>query len=801
MLSESQPETTAEPQQESVLNAVHALLRFLIIVRYRKRVVLASLAAAVLLGALHYATATRKYSAKASLLVMYSGPDMQSPTVMGNNQSSQNWTPTFQALITTTKVLEEAVPHLQNQDHMDFAGAAKDRWPAIIQAGLSTNVVRNTNIINIEYCSNDPKAGVGILNAVVQAYVEFLDKTRKGTAGEIINVLTREKSDLAEKLAKKEAEMLDARRQLGDLGIRQEGANLVPPTVQNVMAFSESLTQTQKRRIELEASLAAIQSALRNGENLQQYVTSLADPVGKEILFRQLGLDSQDSATLSNLERSLLDERLTLKTMQEHLGPSHPEVLAKIEKIRMAEQYIIDYHKKIKQWLDQLQTGQLGPMLVQIITQKLNEARQLEAAIQKKFDETKEKAIGLNGQLARLDIIEHDVKWLRNLHDVLLNRIASIDLKHEGPDIRTALVEEPTGGDTPIYPKLYSVLALSLACGLAVGLALVCLLDVMDDRFRSLDELQRQLGIPVLTIIRQLQAGESSGLESVHMRVAPSSPESEAFRTLRTALALSERDTRRLVISSTEPGDGKTTILANLAVCFAQGDKKTILIDADLRRPGLTSMLEMRSVEGLSRVLAGQEDVGSMALACIRHSGIDGLDVLPSGARVANPTELLNGPRLAELLAWAETIYDQILVDCPPALITSDVAIIGRLVDGMMLVVQPDKNRRRQVLRSLQTLTALKVPVMGIIVNRVDTENDHGYYGYSSGYGYGYGYQYGDGKNQYGYHDDASEEISDNRPADESAETVDRVTSESIVAEDASDAWGGDAGIVPRRVA
>lgn len=288
-----------------------------------------------------------------------------------------------------------------------------------------------------------------------------------------------------------------------------------------------------------------------------------------------------------------------------------------------------------------------------------------------------------------------------------------------------------------------------LAGGLGSGLVLVCVMDILDDRFRSLDELQSQLGVPVLSIVRQLQATEATGIESVHMHVSPDSAEGEAFRTLRTALALAEQETRRLVISSSEPGDGKTTVLANLAVCYAQSDKKTLVIDADLRRPGMTAMLEMRSVDGLSRVLRGEDDVATMAVACIRASGVDGLDILPSGARLSNPTEWLAGPRFSELLAWAETVYDQVLVDCPPLLVTSDVAVVGRLVDGLILVVQPDKNRRRQVVRSMETMFALKVPVLGVVINRVGSENDRGYYGYSSGYGYGYGYS-----NGYGYGDE-----------------------------------------------
>ena len=730
---------------------------------------------------------------------MTMGPDMTSASVGGTTAIQQTCTPTFENLITTTKVVEGAVQSLEKlraEGCSDLADIPKDGWVGTIQAGLSAKAIRGTNIITINYNSKNSASCVHVLNAVIQSYVEFLDKTNKGTAGEIIRVLTKEKVELAEKMTKKEQEMLDARSQVGDLGIRSDGKTQ-SPSVQQVFAFNESLIQAQKRRIELDALLVTVQTAMRNGEDMQQYLVGMADALGKEILLRSLGFDPQDTATLSSLDRSLLDDRTALKTMQEHLGPAHPEVLAKTEKIRMCEQYMMDYQQRVRQRMSELQNTQLGPMLVQMVQQKLAESQRLENALQARYAQARDAAINLNGQLARLDILEHDLKWLRDLHDVLLNRIANIDVKHEGSDIRTAVVEEPKGSTSPISPNLRMVIVIVLAGGLGSGLILVCLMDILDDRFRSLDELQSQLGVPVLSIVRQLQATESMGIDSVHMHTSPDSAEGEAFRTLRTALALAEQETRRLVISSSEPGDGKTTVLANLAVCYAQADKKTLVIDADLRRPGMTSMLEMRGVDGLSRVLRGEEDVAAMALACIRASGIDGLDVLPSGARLSNPTEWLAGPRFSELLAWAETVYDQVLVDCPPLLVTSDVAVVGRLVDGLILVVQPDKNRRRQVVRSMETMFALKVPVLGVVINRVGSEHDRGYYGYSSGYGYGYGYS-----NGYGYGDDAG----DGKKQPPSDDEADPGSSEQAGETPAAypierSHRSSSAGIVPRRAA
>jgi capsular exopolysaccharide synthesis family protein len=219
------------------------------------------------------------------------------------------------------------------------------------------------------------------------------------------------------------------------------------------------------------------------------------------------------------------------------------------------------------------------------------------------------------------------------------------------------------------------------------------------------------------------------------------SPESESFRTLRTALTLTHPDAHQIVVTSAEPGDGKTTTLANLAACYAQAEKRTLLIDADLRRPGLTALMNMRGPRGLSEVLRSEVDISQLTPTQIQASGVDGLDILPSGPRPQDPAELLGGPRFSQLLAWAETIYDMILIDSPPTLATTDTAVIGRLVDGVILVVQPVKNRRRLVMRVVERLGMMKIPLLGMVVNRTGSDAERGYYGYhDSGYGYGYGY-------------------------------------------------------------
>jgi polysaccharide biosynthesis transport protein len=277
------------------------------------------------------------------------------------------------------------------------------------------------------------------------------------------------------------------------------------------------------------------------------------------------------------------------------------------------------------------------------------------------------------------------------------------------------------------------------------------LVDMLDDRFGSLEELRLQLGgVPVLAMVRRLEPAGESGLEAVQSYARPNDPATEAFRTLRTALTLVGDGARTVAISSSEAGDGKTTVIANLAVAVAQSGKKTLLIDSDIRRPRMTPLLGLRGLPGLTTLLRQEDPLGERVVECVHQGLMPGLDVIPSGPRATNPAELLTSERLPEVLSWAESRYDYIFIDSPPSFV-SDVAILGRLADGLVLVIRPDKNRRRVVIRAVENLATLGVNLCGVVLNHFSPEHDK--YGYD--YEYRYDYTYG--------HDDPAAREEDER--------------------------------------
>ncbi|HIQ22664.1 MAG TPA: polysaccharide biosynthesis tyrosine autokinase [Planctomycetes bacterium] len=727
-----------EPEKQSTTHMVHVLMQFALAVRYRKHVLLVTLLVAALLGALYYATATRYYAARASLLVQHSGSDITETSLRPEGNRNQGLMPTFEKLVTEKKVLKRAIQKLTRpEDRVDFAEVPPEKWAEVLERNLSARTYQNTNVIKIEYRSRDPDAAVAVVNAVLDSYLEFMEQTQKGTASRVLEVFELQLDQGRAQMVAVETALRQAREEVG--AFAEDGqAGVTHPVLKTAMEFTQELITLQKRRGDLEATLIEVRQAVGRGENPLQYLFDVQEVVGKEMMLAGLGLSELDASRQAMLERELLDAQAQMKKIQAHLGPSHPDYQATRERIRELEGYLDNFHTRVVERLAQIQEHQLGPLLVDMLQKKLELTRRRESLLRRQCEEAQRAATHLTSRLEEIRNLQRQMDQLWAQQDWLLQQIEDIRLKREGADMRAVVVTEPERIDQPVSPSLRRVVLMVLIAGLGTGLLAVYVLDILDDRFRSAEEMQAQLRAPVLAMVRQLAPATGSGLECLQVYAHPDAAESEAFRTLRTALSLTDPPAQRVVVSSAEPGDGKTTVLANLAVSYAQSDKRTLLIDADLRRPGLTALLGLKGFQGLSTVLRSDRDVGELAAAHIRPSGLEGLDVLPSGPRPSNPAELLASPRLADLLAWAESVYDRVLVDSPPALAASDTAIIGRLVDGAMLVVQPEKNRRRLVMRAAESLTSLKINLLGVVINRLAPDKDGGYYGYDAGYDYQY---------------------------------------------------------------
>jgi capsular exopolysaccharide synthesis family protein len=283
---------------------------------------------------------------------------------------------------------------------------------------------------------------------------------------------------------------------------------------------------------------------------------------------------------------------------------------------------------------------------------------------------------------------------------------------------------------------LAAVVGIMLAAG---GLVLR---EALDDTIRTPEEISDRFRLPILGVINHQNGNGGTPITLAE----PHSPTAEAYRTLRTNVSYSSVDhpLRSLLITSSEPGEGKTTTLSNLAVAFAQNGKEVIVADCDLRHPRLHINFKLNNRRGMSN-LFGQSSF--MLDGSCQVSGVENLSVITAGSLPPNPAELLGSEKMRAILAAMVENADVVLVDTPPALAVTDAAVVAPMVDGVLLVVRPGKTRASAVKRTLELLAQVGANVIGVVLNDVVTSRS------SYGYHYKYYRNYAAYQEYYGHKD------------------------------------------------
>ncbi|MEO1496791.1 MAG: polysaccharide biosynthesis tyrosine autokinase [Planctomycetota bacterium] len=722
-------QTTAEPATAGSGELARELLRLTRVAQYRQGTILWVLAGCVTLGAAYYALAPRYYRSEARLMVIEQGGDeMRS---MAEQIGGDNVMATQRELVRSPVVLQRAIQRLTPEHRIDLEGLPPAEWVRDVADRLSTSTVRKTNLVNVSYRSLHPEAAAAVVRSVIESYLEFVEEAHRGVAADLLDNLTADRDQLERDLAEKQLELSRSREQIGRLTL-PDREDVVDPIVARALRMNDALMTAQEQRVKLQASLATVRAAAARGEDLRQHLGVVQQAVGEKMMLSALGLGEDDLAVAAEQRSRVLELQAELDRVEPFLGPAHPTVATLNRQIANTQQFLATRGGAGR--LENLGGDELGPLLEQMLAQSIARVSENERQLQVSFDEARTNAAQQSGEIVRLQMLDREVQRLERYYDVLFEKISAVDIRQVSAPMRATIVQQPLPDPKPASPRLKVALGGSLLMGLVLGLAVAYLQDTLDDRFGSPDEIAMQLGCRVLALVRKLPVRGNAGLANVQMHADAQAVESEAFRTLRTAIALGAEVSERLVITSSEPSDGKTTISSNLAVAYAQTGKRTLVIDSDLRKPGLTALLGLKGQAGMTDILSAEGDVERIAERCLQRTDLEQLDVIPAGPRRPDPADLLLGPNFAELLAWADGRYDQVLIDCPPVLAVSDAQIVARLVDGVVLVLTPEKNHRRLVARACESVRATGTPLLGVVPNRI-SDQAHGY-----GYGYGYGY-------------------------------------------------------------
>ena len=283
----------------------------------------------------------------------------------------------------------------------------------------------------------------------------------------------------------------------------------------------------------------------------------------------------------------------------------------------------------------------------------------------------------------------------------------------------------------PVEPQPIRTGVVALIVGLMFGVGLAFLFDYLDDSIKSKEDLHRVLhGVPVLGLIPVVAAWKDKDQTQLVSLHEPSSPAAEAYRSLRTSVQFLglDRPLQIIEVTSASPGEGKTTTLANLGVALARAGQQVIVVCCDLRKPRLHEFFGLDNRVGFTSVLVG--DAG-LSTALQKVPGMDRLRVLASGPIPPNPSELLASDRAGELLTVLAQQADVVLIDAPPVLPVTDAAVLANRVDATLLVVTADQTTQKHVVRAAEILGQVHAPLVGTVLNGVDTEGGYGYeYGY-----------------------------------------------------------------------
>jgi capsular exopolysaccharide synthesis family protein len=354
--------------------------------------------------------------------------------------------------------------------------------------------------------------------------------------------------------------------------------------------------------------------------------------------------------------------------------------------------------------------------------------------------------------------LQQEADTNRTLYYGLLTKLKEASLEAGLNSTNIRIVDPARVPLRPARPNILLNFELALLLGLVGGVAMIFVLEALDMTVRTPDQIEAISGLPTVGIIpvRSLQEevaqriGSATRSKALPITAAPrllpitfldpQSEISEAYRALRTSLLLSTpgQPPRIILFTSALPQDGKTTTSVNTAVTMAQQGKRVLLIDADMRRPMLAKIFELKSNYGLSNVLSG----GAKWKDVIHTSIQPNLFILASGPLPPHPSELLSSAMMESLLKQWREEFDHVIIDSPPVLSATDGVLLSVQVDTTVLVVRAGKTTTPALRRSRDLLLSVNANIGGVVVNAVDLSSPDYYY-YYSGYGYKYGQKYG----------------------------------------------------------
>jgi succinoglycan biosynthesis transport protein ExoP len=562
---------------------------------------------------------------------------------------------------------------------------------------LTVSPVRNTQLVSISFDAEDPKLAMQVVNALGEAYIESdlearLDLTRKAGTW-----LSSRLDGLKEKLAESEHRLqafLEKEKLVDVEGVLTVSAKEIEGT-------TERLVEARKQRAEAESLYRKVISL---GDSLVNNVESIpeifSDPV------------------VQDLKQKEAEAQRAVSELAERYGPEHPKLIA-------ARSQLDTVKTLLRKQVTSVVSG---------IKNSYEVARANEEAQSRALNANKEDIQSISRKQAKLQELQREVESSRHLYEMFFNRFKETS---EAGDLQTAnarFIDKASTPLVPIKPKKKLIVSLAFVMSLAVGVVLTFLLDYLDASLSSPQDVEQKLGVAFLGLLPLLGSKGKKEINPAAYLDNTNSNFAESVRTIRTGIMLSTLDKphKTLLITSSVPGEGKSTMAFNIALAMAQMER-VLLIDADMRRPTIMKHCEFPpKTPGLSNALAKTAELQS----CIHRYEAGNLDVMPVGLIPPNPLELLASRAFADLMNILETRYDTVVLDSPPLHAVSDAQLLSQYANAVVYVVKAEATSSHVAKEGLKRLQQISAPLVGVVLNQIDMEKAGKYGGYYHGYYY-----------------------------------------------------------------
>lgn len=604
-----------------------------------------------------------------------------------------------------------------------------------VRMRLGVAPVTNTEIMRLSFTAPSPFEAAYIVNTIAEVYQQ---QDQEYSQGEISQVVIF----LRDQLAKKERDLQQSEEQLKAFqqqekvfSLSGEASELVGQSAQFETAYSTASTElaTFERRVEyLKNQLGQQKESLE--KNIAEVSSPLIEQLRKQLAEIEWSIAVMESRGISQSEPEIQDKKQQLNAIKDRLM----EETRKFILTGLTPNDPLSHTRELVSKIIEAETE------IHSLRARTNALAKIVAEYSAKLEALPEQSL----VLARM---ERNRKVDENVYIMMKEKYEESRITQAGQIGKVRILDHALEPGAPISPKVNRNLLLGLLLGLGLGIGIALIREYLDNSVRTIEDME-VIGLTTLGSIPTIKPEELNGAlkqrqkmmdpdarhieERLITHLRPKSPISEAYRTMRTNLQFARTDShgvKTLIVTSAGPKEGKSTTIANLAITYAQMGNKTLLVDADLRRPVVHKLFDLERSIGLTNMIIGK---GTLEEA-VQHSGVENLSIITCGILPPNPSELLASQKMSQLIDTLKSQFEIILFDTPPVIAVTDAAVLAPLLDGVLFVVDAGNTQREALARAYTLLKNVKANILGALLNNIDTSNRYGSYYY-----YYYNYYY-----------------------------------------------------------